>query len=129
MVVSAAQAELFAGIVAGRRGDFGAATSRFASARAVFVAAGAHRLVAETTSAQRSLAGGRPVTGADKLTRREREVADLAARGHSNKDIAALLYLSPRTVEDHLSRVLRKLGLTGRAGIARRLDELDRTPA
>ncbi|WP_280221073.1 LuxR C-terminal-related transcriptional regulator [Nocardia neocaledoniensis] len=129
MVVNAAQADLFAGIVAGRRGDFGAATSRFASARAVFVAAGAHRLVAETTSAQRRLAGGRPVTGADALTRREREVADLAARGHSNKDIAALLYLSPRTVEDHLSRVLRKLGLTGRAGIARRLDELDSTPA
>lgn len=129
MVVNAAQADLFAGIVAGRRGDFGAATSRFASARAVFVAAGAHRLVAETTSAQRRLAGSRPVTGADALTRREREVADLAARGHSNKDIAALLYLSPRTVEDHLSRVLRKLGLTGRAGIARRLDELDSTPA
>ncbi|MEV0335981.1 AAA family ATPase [Nocardia sp. NPDC050717] len=129
MVVHAAQAELFAGIVAGRCGDFGAATSRFASARAVFVAAGAHRLVAETTSAQRSLAGSRPVTGADALTRREREVADLAARGHTNKDIAALLYLSPRTVEDHLSRVLRKLGLTGRAGIARRLDELDHTPA
>ncbi|WP_261774562.1 helix-turn-helix transcriptional regulator, partial [Nocardia neocaledoniensis] len=129
MVVNAAQADLFAGIVAGRRGDFGAATSRFASARAIFIAAGAHRLVAETTSAQRRLAGSRPVTGADALTRREREVADLAARGHSNKDIAALLYLSPRTVEDHLSRVLRKLGLTGRAGIARRLDELDSTPA
>ncbi|WP_280345151.1 LuxR C-terminal-related transcriptional regulator [Nocardia neocaledoniensis] len=129
MVVNAAQAELFAGIVAGRRGDFGVATSRFATARAVFAAAGAHRLVAETTSAQRRLAGSRPVGGADMLTRREREVADLAARGHTNKDIAALLYLSPRTVEDHLSRVLRKLGLTGRAGIARRLDELDSTPA
>ncbi|MFE6926388.1 AAA family ATPase [Nocardia sp. NPDC057663] len=123
MVVNRAQAELVAGIVAGRRGDFGLATSRFASARAVFAAAGAQRLLAETTTAQRSLAGSQPVA-ATSLTRREREVAELAAQGHTNKDIAAHLYLSPRTVEDHLGRVLRKLGLTGRAGIARKLDEL-----
>ncbi|MFF2087621.1 AAA family ATPase [Nocardia sp. NPDC058176] len=128
MVVSGAQAELLAGVIAGRRGDFGLATSRFASARAVFAAAGAHRLLAETTTAQRRLAGGQRVGAPAALTRREREVADLAAQGHSNRDIAAHLYLSPRTVEDHLSRVLRKLGLTGRAGIARKLDELDRVP-
>ncbi|MFD6393365.1 AAA family ATPase [Nocardia sp. NPDC060259] len=124
MVVNRAQAELVAGIVAGRRGDFGLATSRFAAARAVFAAAGAQRLLAETTTAQRSLAGSQPVA-ATSLTRREREVAELAAKGHANKDIAAHLYLSPRTVEDHLGRVLRKLGLTSRAGIARKLDELD----
>lgn len=124
MVVNRAQAELVAGIVAGRSGDFGQATSRFASARAVFAAAGAQRLLAETTTAQRTLAGSQPVA-ATSLTRREREVAELAAQGHTNKDIAAHLYLSPRTVEDHLGRVLRKLGLTGRAGIARKLDELD----
>lgn len=128
MVVSGAQAELLAGEVAGRRGDFGQATSRFAAARAVFAAAGAHRLIAETTTAQRRLAGGQRVGASAALTRREREVAELAAQGNSNKDIATHLYLSPRTVEDHLSRVLRKLGLTGRAGIARRLDELDRVP-
>lgn len=128
MVVNRAQAELIAGIVAGRRGDFGQATSRFASARAVFAAAGAQRLLAETTTAQRRLAGSRS-PGATILTRREREVADLAAQGHANKDIAAHLYLSPRTVEDHLGRVLRKLGLTSRAGIARKLDELGRTSA
>ncbi|MBC7304554.1 MAG: helix-turn-helix transcriptional regulator [Nocardia sp.] len=128
MVVSGAQAELLAGEVAGRRGDFGQATSRFAAARAVFAAAGAHRLIAETTTAQRRLAGGQRVGASAALTRREREVAELAAQGNSNKDIAIHLYLSPRTVEDHLSRVLRKLGLTGRAGIARKLDELDRVP-
>lgn len=123
MVVNRAQAELLAGIVAGRRGDFGQATSRFASARAVFAAAGAQRLLAETTTAQRSLAGSCSPSPTS-LTRREREVAELAAHGHTNKDIAAHLYLSPRTVEDHLGRVLRKLGLTSRAGIARKLDEL-----
>lgn len=134
MVVGGAQAELVAGEVAGRRGDFGEATRRIAAARAVFDRAGAHRLVAETTAAQRRLAGGQRRrtsarrVGETALTRREREVAELAAHGHSNKDIAAHLHLSPRTVEDHLGRILRKLDLTGRAGIARKLDELDRVP-
>ncbi|MGW4122341.1 helix-turn-helix domain-containing protein [Nocardia sp. NPDC004711] len=48
----------------------------------------------------------------------------MAAKGLANKEIAAQLYLSPRTIEDHLGRVLRKLGLTSRAGIASRLAEL-----
>ncbi|MFD6272644.1 helix-turn-helix transcriptional regulator [Nocardia asteroides] len=129
MVVHRAQAELVAGIVAGRRGDFGAATNRFAAARAVFADAGAQRLLAEVTAAQRSLAGSRSPGTATTLTRREREVAELAAQGHTNKDIATHLYLSPRTVEDHLGRVLRKLGLTSRAGIARKLDDLTVGPA
>jgi DNA-binding NarL/FixJ family response regulator len=59
------------------------------------------------------------------LTRREREVAELVARGCANKEIATRLYVSPRTVEDHLSRILRKLGLSSRAGIARRFAERD----
>ncbi|MFD3705208.1 AAA family ATPase [Nocardia sp. NPDC058658] len=125
MVVNGAQAELFAGVVAGRRGDFGAATSRFACARAVFLATGATRLLDEVTIEQRRLAGLQRVGTPTALTRREREVAELVAHGHTNKAIAEHLYLSPRTVEDHLGRVLRKLGLTGRAGIGRKLGELD----
>ncbi|WP_328712410.1 helix-turn-helix transcriptional regulator [Nocardia salmonicida] len=126
MVVHRAQAELFAGAIAGRRGDFGQATSRFAAARATFTETGAIRLLDEVTTAQRRLAGAQRVGAPAALTRREREVAELAAHGHTNKAIAEHLYLSPRTVEDHLGRVLRKLGLTGRAGIARRLGDLDR---
>ncbi|MFF5036493.1 helix-turn-helix transcriptional regulator [Nocardia salmonicida] len=125
MVVHRAQAELFAGAIAGRRGDFGQATSRFAAARATFTETGAIRLLDEVTTAQRRLAGAQRVGAPAALTRREREVAELAAHGHTNKAIAEHLYLSPRTVEDHLGRVLRKLGLTGRAGIARRLGDLD----
>ncbi|MFG1774111.1 AAA family ATPase [Nocardia salmonicida] len=125
MVVNRAQAELFAGAIAGRRGDFGEATSRFAAARAAFTETGAVRLLDEVTTAQRRLAGAQRVGAPAALTRREREVAELAAHGHTNKAIAEHLYLSPRTVEDHLGRVLRKLGLTGRAGIARRLGDLD----
>ncbi|MEU4415277.1 helix-turn-helix transcriptional regulator [Nocardia salmonicida] len=127
MVVNRAQAELFAGAIAGRRGDFGEATSRFAAARAAFTETGAVRLLDEVTTAQRRLAGAQRVGAPAALTRREREVAELAAHGHTNKAIAEHLYLSPRTVEDHLGRVLRKLGLTGRAGIARRLGDLDGT--
>ncbi len=50
----------------------------------------------------------------DVLTRREREVAALAARGLSNRDIADLLVVSLRTVENQLHRVYSKLGVAGR---------------
>jgi DNA-binding CsgD family transcriptional regulator len=58
--------------------------------------------------------GGRRSHGQD-LSRREREVARLAAVGRTNREIAADLFLSPRTVESHVSNALRKLGLTSRA--------------
>ena len=48
------------------------------------------------------------------LSAREEAVAELAAQGRSNADIAARLHLSVRTVENHVSRVLRKLRLSGR---------------
>jgi DNA-binding CsgD family transcriptional regulator len=50
-----------------------------------------------------------------RLTRREREVADLAGRGLSNRDIAESLSLSLRTVENHLAHAYEKLGVEGRA--------------
>jgi DNA-binding CsgD family transcriptional regulator len=55
------------------------------------------------------------------LTIREREVARLAATGLTSRDIAARLSLSPRTVDTHLSRVYRKLGLGSRAALASQL--------
>ncbi|WP_067713409.1 helix-turn-helix transcriptional regulator [Nocardia yamanashiensis] len=125
MPVQRAQALLLAAQLSGQQGDFGLATARIAAARAELIAAGAHELLTEATAAQRRLAGRRSVSGDAALTEREREVAELAARGFSNKDIAGRLFLSPRTVEDHLGRILRKLGLTGRAGIAHRLAELE----
>ena len=50
-----------------------------------------------------------------RLTPAERDTAVLAANGHSNKEIAEALYLSPRTVENRLQRVYEKLGVAGRA--------------
>jgi DNA-binding NarL/FixJ family response regulator len=55
---------------------------------------------------------------AERLTRREREVAGLAAAGASNKEIAARLHLSARTVENHLQNVYTKLGVTSRDQLA-----------
>ncbi|MCX5126764.1 LuxR C-terminal-related transcriptional regulator [Streptomyces sp. NBC_00347] len=52
------------------------------------------------------------------LTARERQVAALVAQGMSNKQIAAELVLSPRTVEGHVEHILTKLGFTSRANIA-----------
>ena len=52
------------------------------------------------------------------LSPREWEVAWLVARGHTNRQIAAHLYLSEKTVERHLSRIFGKLEITARASLA-----------
>jgi DNA-binding NarL/FixJ family response regulator len=55
----------------------------------------------------------------DQLTSREREVLQLIARGYTYKEIAGRLHLSPRTVESHVSAVLRKLQLSSRHELTR----------
>ena len=52
------------------------------------------------------------------LTRREREIAGLAARGSADADIASSLGVSVRTVESHLHRAYAKLGITSRQELA-----------
>jgi DNA-binding CsgD family transcriptional regulator len=54
----------------------------------------------------------------EPLTRREREVALLAAAGTPSREIAEQLFLSTRTVDTHLARVYRKLGVSGREQLA-----------
>ncbi|MFF4727352.1 LuxR C-terminal-related transcriptional regulator [Streptomyces mirabilis] len=75
--------------------------------------------------AQRELrAAGRaaPPREADSLTAQERQIADLAAQGLTNKEIAERLALSSRTIGTHLYRIFPKLGVTKRAALRDALD-------
>jgi DNA-binding CsgD family transcriptional regulator len=60
----------------------------------------------------------RPTFGWESLSESERRVADLVARGYSNKEIAERLYMSHRTVGSHLYRIFPKLGLRSRVQLA-----------
>ena len=60
----------------------------------------------------------RPASGWASLTPTEREVVKLVSEGLANKDIATRLFVSPRTVETHLTHVYTKLGLSSRVQLA-----------
>lgn len=63
----------------------------------------------------------RRTTAGAPLTKREEEVARLVAEGATNREIARLLFLSPKTVERHVSNVFKKVGVRNRAELASRL--------
>jgi DNA-binding NarL/FixJ family response regulator len=56
-----------------------------------------------------------PESAVDCLSARERDVMTLVARGHPNQMIATELYLSEKTVKNHINRIYAKLGVTNRA--------------
>jgi DNA-binding CsgD family transcriptional regulator len=59
-----------------------------------------------------------PVTGPAELTAQERRIARAVARGATNREVAETLFLSPKTIEFHLSRVYRKLNVRSRVELA-----------
>jgi DNA-binding NarL/FixJ family response regulator len=75
-----------------------------------------------TPEAQRALIKdvlGHGAARTDELTPREQEVVKLVAEAHTNKEIAEILHLSEKTVENHRSNAMRKLGMRDRVELVR----------
>jgi DNA-binding CsgD family transcriptional regulator len=125
--VEAARAQLVLGRALASSGRRAGAVREFEAAYATCVASGARRIGDQAAQELRRL-GRRPPRrfagrdGADHglaaLTPREREVAALVARGHTNREIGEALFVSTRTVETHVSRVFEKLDVSSRAALA-----------
>jgi DNA-binding CsgD family transcriptional regulator len=90
------------------------------AALAVFEELGAP-LWAERARAEIARLGGRRAKDSVELTETERRIAELAADGRSNREIAGEVFVSERTVEANLTRAYRKLGVRSRTELARRL--------
>ena len=124
--VQAARGRVVAGRAAAALGDADSAAAWLERAEAELAAMGAIRFRDEAAhelrrlgrrvGARRRRAAGGP--GLASLSGREREIAELVASGRTNREIAAELFLSEKTIESHLSKVFAKLGVSGRVAVA-----------
>ncbi|MCT6780071.1 LuxR C-terminal-related transcriptional regulator [Streptomyces sp. CS7] len=92
----------------------------FTDLGAVWDATRARALLRTRQPAKKGRPPGRP-SHSDQLSPREAEVAQLASSGLTNREIAATLHLSPRTVEQHIAGAMRKTGALSRRDLAHRL--------
>ncbi|MDQ1071048.1 ATP-binding protein [Streptomyces canus] len=88
----------------------------------------AERAAKELRAAGQSVANHEERGGAEELTPQEREIAELAASGLTNKQIAERLYISHRTVSAHLYRIYPKLGISSRTALRDALAARDTEP-
>ena len=110
--------------------DREAAVAHLGEAAAIFDRCGAvwrrDRVVADLEAlGSRGRRAAAAVRGEEALTRREREVARLAVRGYTAREIAEELYISVRTVESHLARIYPKLGVASKAELVRNADRIE----
>ncbi|NHT19051.1 LuxR C-terminal-related transcriptional regulator [Cellulomonas sp. IC4_254] len=114
-------AQVVVGLVEDDRDAVAAAVSRTSAATAPALARAAEQLLGVQEGTPRPARAHVTRLGglrSEPLSGREQEVAVLAREGLSNRQIADQLYLSVRTVENHMSRALRKLGLVSRSELA-----------
>ena len=114
-----ARTELCLGAAQRRAGQRRNARATLETARGTFAALAARPWAVRAEAELRRI-GGRRSSG-DELTPAERRVAEHVARGESNKQVAAALYLSPKTVEGHLRSIFRKLGVHSRSELTRKV--------
>ncbi len=125
-VVQAARARIAAGRAAAATGDAAAAAAWLERAEAELAAMGAVRFRDEAARELRRLGRrvgarqrrGRRGAGLASLSGREAEIAELVAGGRTNREIAAELFLSEKTIESHLRNVFAKLGVSSRVAVA-----------
>jgi DNA-binding NarL/FixJ family response regulator len=124
--------EFEAGLTAGRAlaaaGRRDEAASVLQAAAALAAAGGARKMV-DAAGRELRRVGSRLAAGTSRagtageglpaLTGREREIASLVAEGMSNKQVAAAVFLSEKTVEHHLSRIFAKVGVRSRVELTR----------
>jgi DNA-binding CsgD family transcriptional regulator len=123
MPLERARSLLVLGRIRRRRRKRRAAKEALDEAKAIFERAGSPRW-AERAEAEIAAIGLRPTTS-DGLTASEERVAALAASGLTNQQVADALIVSPKTVEAHLARAYRKLGIRSRAELGARMAQRD----
>ncbi|HXV35060.1 MAG TPA: helix-turn-helix transcriptional regulator, partial [Gaiellaceae bacterium] len=112
----AARALLLLGRALLRSGRRSAAAESLAAARDRFASMGAALWAARAAEDLERAAPGR---ASGELTPTESRIAGLVAEGRKNREIGEMLYLSVATVEAHLTRIYRKLGIRSRSELTR----------
>lgn len=121
-----ARTRLLYGSVLRRSGHRNDARREFQAAEVIFSRLGTPILLARSQAELVSLGGRR---GQDsELTPVEQRIAALVAAGQTNKEVAAALFVSVRTIEGHLGHVYQKFGIRSRTELARRMSEQLPTP-
>ncbi|WP_330249686.1 LuxR family transcriptional regulator [Nocardia sp. NBC_00565] len=116
-VFDRARIELLYGEHLRRERATAAARTHLGTAATVFTQLGAEPWVRRAQAELRAAGETAPAQGSTALTPREQAVAELAAKGLTNKQIGEQLFLSARTVSTHLHRVFHKLGVTRRGAL------------